>query len=87
MSKLDQNTNHTKYNQTSVRTWKPGRHATGIKNNKKRKNVIFDSAWIAGVDYDEEIFDDEKCEEEEDTNDKKIPMSTIKNTTQWIKTS
>ena len=33
-SKLDQNTNNDKYNQTSAHTCNPVQHAVGIKNNK-----------------------------------------------------
>ena len=42
----------------------------GLKRTTKLNNVIFDSARIAGVDYDKEIFEDEKYGEEEDTDDK-----------------
>ena len=42
----------------------------GLKITNKSNNVIFNSSWIAGVDYDEEIFDDDKYEEENDTDNK-----------------
>jgi hypothetical protein len=38
----------------------------GLKITNRANNVIFDSAWIAGVDYDEEQFDDEEYDEDED---------------------
>jgi hypothetical protein len=31
--------------------------------------VIFNSAWIAGVDHDEDLFDDDDHNEEEDGDD------------------
>ena len=73
MSKLNQNTYHTKNNQTCARTCNPGQHAAGIKKINKASNILFDSAQIAGVDYDEEKIDDENYdyEEEEDTNNNK----------------
>ena len=41
----------------------------GLKITNKANNIIFDSAWILGVDYYEEIFEDDKYnKEEEDTN-------------------
>ena len=67
--KIDQNKDHTKYNQTSARTCNPGRHAAGIKNKNKSNNKIFDSDWIAGVDYDEEIFEDDEDNKEEENTD------------------
>ena len=36
----------------------------GLKIKNKSNNVIFGSAWIAGVDYDEEIFEDGEYDEE-----------------------
>ena len=42
----------------------------GSKATNKANIVIFGSAWIAGVDYYEGNFDDEKQEEEEYTDDK-----------------
>ena len=35
----------------------------GLKITNKSNNVIFGSAWIAGVDYDEENFDDSEYKE------------------------
>ena len=41
----------------------------GLKITNKANNIIFDSACILGVDYYEEIFEDDKYnKEEEDTN-------------------
>jgi hypothetical protein len=37
----------------------------GLKITNRANRVIFDSAWIAGVDYDEEQFEDEEYEEED----------------------
>jgi hypothetical protein len=34
--------------------------------NRGANQIIFDSAWIAGVDYDEELFNDEDYDEEDD---------------------
>jgi hypothetical protein len=31
----------------------------GLKITNRANQVIFNSAWIAGVDYDEELFDDD----------------------------
>jgi hypothetical protein len=41
----------------------------GLKITNRANNVIFDTAWIAGVDYDEEEFDDDNYEEDIDDND------------------
>jgi hypothetical protein len=53
----------------------------GLKITNRANQVIFNSAWIAGVDYDEELFDndidddydeednDDKNENEDDQND------------------
>jgi hypothetical protein len=41
----------------------------GLKITNRSNNVIFDSAWIAGVDYDEEEFDDDEYDEDQDGND------------------
>ena len=41
----------------------------GLKTTNKTNNMILYSAWIAGLDYYKEIFEDDKYEEEEDTND------------------
>jgi hypothetical protein len=38
----------------------------GLKIKNRANNIIFDSAWIAGVDSDEEEFDDKEYTEEED---------------------
>jgi hypothetical protein len=38
----------------------------GLKIANRANQIIFDSAWIAGVDYDEELFDDEDYNEEDD---------------------
>ena len=47
MSNFDQNANHTNYNQTSAYICNSGQHAADQENN-----VLFDSVWIAEVDYD-----------------------------------
>jgi hypothetical protein len=41
----------------------------GLKIKNRANNVIFDSAWIAGVDYDEEEFADENYDDVEEEND------------------
>jgi hypothetical protein len=44
----------------------------GLKITNRANQVIFNSAWIAGVDYDEEIFDDDDIDDdynEEDEDD------------------
>jgi hypothetical protein len=41
----------------------------GLKITNRANHVIFDSAWIAGVDYDEDLFDDDNHNEEEDGDD------------------
>jgi hypothetical protein len=41
----------------------------GLKITNRANRVIFDSAWIAGVDYDEDLFDDDHHNEEEDGDD------------------
>ena len=41
----------------------------GLKITNKSKNVIFNSSWIARADYDEEIVDNDKYYEEEDSTD------------------
>ena len=38
----------------------------GLKIKNRTNNIIFDSAWIAGVDYDEEEFNDDDYEDEEE---------------------
>jgi hypothetical protein len=38
----------------------------GLKIKNRADNIIFDSAWIAGVDYDEEEFNDDTYEDEEE---------------------
>jgi Ran GTPase-activating protein (RanGAP) involved in mRNA processing and transport len=38
----------------------------GLKITNRANHVIFDSAWIAGVDYDEDLFHDDDHNEEED---------------------
>jgi hypothetical protein len=42
----------------------------GLKITNRANNVIFDTAWIAGVDYDEQEFDDEDYDKEEENEDK-----------------
>ncbi len=42
----------------------------GLKITNRVNNVIFNTAWIAGVDYDEQEFDDDEYgKEEENDND------------------
>ena len=41
-----------------------------LKITNKANNAIFNSACIAGVDYDEQSFEDDEYEEEEDTDKK-----------------
>ena len=36
-----------------------------LKSKNQANNVISDSAWISGVEYDEEEFYDERYDEEE----------------------
>ena len=40
----------------------------GLKITNKTNNIILDSAWIAGVHYDEEYFKDDKYNEGEEEN-------------------
>jgi hypothetical protein len=42
----------------------------GLKITNWANNVIFDTAWIAGVDYDKQEFDDDEYNEEEENEDK-----------------
>jgi hypothetical protein len=52
----------------------------GLKITNRANNVIFDTAWIARVDYDEQEFhDDEYDKEEEET--KTTTMMIMKITT------
>jgi hypothetical protein len=41
----------------------------GLKITNRANQVIFNSAWIAGVDYNEDIFDDDDHNEEDDDDD------------------
>jgi hypothetical protein len=41
----------------------------GLKITNRANNVIFYTAWIAGVDYDEQEFDDDEYDEEEENED------------------
>jgi hypothetical protein len=41
----------------------------GLKIANRANQILFDSAWIAGVDYDDELFDDEDYDEEDEDND------------------
>jgi hypothetical protein len=42
----------------------------GLKITNRANQVIFNSAWIAGVDYDEELFDDDYADDyDEEYND------------------
>jgi hypothetical protein len=41
----------------------------GLKITNRANNVIFDTAWIAGVDYDKQEFDDDEDNEEEENED------------------
>jgi hypothetical protein len=41
----------------------------GLKIKNRANHIIFDSAWIAGVEYDEEQFDDGEYEEQEEDYD------------------
>jgi hypothetical protein len=41
----------------------------GLKITNRANNIIFDTAWIAGVDYDEQEFDDDEYDEEEENKD------------------
>jgi hypothetical protein len=44
----------------------------GLKTTNRANQVIFNSAWIAGVDYDEELFDDDiDADYDEEDNDEK----------------
>jgi hypothetical protein len=40
----------------------------GLKIQNKSGHVLFDSTWLAGVEYDEEEFDDDDYSEEHDAN-------------------
>jgi hypothetical protein len=41
----------------------------GLKITNHTSQVLYDSAWIAGVDYDEDEIEDQDYEEEEDEDD------------------
>jgi hypothetical protein len=41
----------------------------GLKITNQVNNVIFDTAWVAGVDYDEQEFDDDEYDKEEENDD------------------
>ena len=41
----------------------------GLKITNRANIKIFDTAWIAGVDYDEQEFDDEDYNKEEENED------------------
>jgi hypothetical protein len=41
----------------------------GLKISSRTNQVLFDSAWIAGVDYDEELFDDKDFETNSESNE------------------
>jgi hypothetical protein len=42
----------------------------GLKTTNRANQVIFNSAWITGVDYDEELFDDDIDDDyDEEDND------------------
>jgi hypothetical protein len=41
----------------------------GLKIPDRAKNVIFDTAWITGVDYDKQEFDDDEYDKEEEIED------------------
>lgn len=36
-----------------------------LKDANRTGNVLYNSTWIAGVDYDKELFDGDNCEEED----------------------
>jgi hypothetical protein len=54
----------------------------GLKITNQANNVIFDTAWIAGVDYDEQEFDDDEYDKERETTTMMIMMIT---TTKWTR--
>jgi hypothetical protein len=41
----------------------------GLKITNRANNVIFDTAWIVGVDYNKQEFDDDEYDEEEENED------------------
>jgi hypothetical protein len=41
----------------------------GLKIANRADLILFDSAWIAGVDYDEELFDDDDHQPNEENED------------------
>jgi hypothetical protein len=41
----------------------------GLKIQSRTDQVLFDSAWIAGVDYDEDLFDDEDFDTNSESDD------------------
>jgi hypothetical protein len=51
----------------------------GLKITNRAIQVIFNSAWIEGVDYDEELFDDDIDDDyDEEDNDEENENETIK---------
>ena len=43
---------------------------TGLKITSRYGHVLYDATWIAGVDYDEEFFEDDDYENDSDMSDK-----------------
>ena len=78
---FDQNTYHTEYNETSAFNCNPGQHAIGIKNKNLANSIIFNYAWIVGLEYGEGFLTMGS------TTKEKITTTTIKNTMKWVKKS
>jgi hypothetical protein len=46
-----------------------GEMPKGLKIRSRTNQILFDAAWIAGVDYEEELFDDEDFETNKDEDE------------------
>ena len=45
---------------------------TGLKIMSRYGHMLYDATWIAGVDYDEELFEDDDYENDSDMSDKNL---------------
>jgi hypothetical protein len=41
----------------------------GLKIANRANQVLFDSAWITGVDYDDDLFNDQDYDDQEEDKD------------------
>ncbi len=61
---------------------------SGLKGITRTEKILFDTAWITGVDYNEDQFEDKNYEEEnsESENDVTIMKNRMMNTMKWFQT-